>query len=164
MNSGRERKFVKARGYKWLFGVSAVIAIFCFVAPYIDRWFPHLWQSLDKFCVGTYGHSLNNPFATGLFEYASIAVWVCVIVVALLTYGKPGLWLLTGLPFLLYDQFLILLMLSDWSGSINARIISCCGGLSARFFWDHLMLFYAGFWLSVDLVTAAVVNQQLRPA
>ncbi|MGA7617910.1 hypothetical protein [Candidatus Binatus sp.] len=146
---------MKPRGYATLFVTSCLIAAFSFVAPLVERLWPNVWVLLDRYWQERYHRTLLNPFASFTFEIVSKVIWVSLVVIALRVYGKRGWWLVMGLPFLIYNLFILFLVMfnvGDW-------VAYQWGDSAASFLTDHFVLFYAGFWLLVDFSITVLIGQ-----
>jgi hypothetical protein len=149
---------MRARGFASLFVLSLLITVVGFVAPYADRWWPDLWLHVNEYWLQKYHHNLINPFASLPFELTSIGILIVLTVIAFTTCGKRGLWLMMGMPFLLYDIFLIFLLELGCCDRVASWMTYCCGEFTVGFFFAHMQLFYAGFWVSVDIVIAVILR------
>jgi hypothetical protein len=145
---------MKGTAYTTLFIASFVVAASNFVGPSVDKWWPSFWLRLEEFWQQTHHHTLVNPLASLWFEIANMGIWVALLVIALKVYGKRGLWLATALPFLVYDQFLLLLLIFNCGDWIAYHL----GDSTARFLAEHLMLVYAGFWVFADVAIAFLIG------
>jgi hypothetical protein len=91
------------RGFRTLFATSLVVAFVNLVPPV---WWAN-WSA---------EHHLYPVFEPldGVVEFYLAGVWALLVVVALVLYGRRGLWLLVGLPFAFFFPGLVLLLITGY--------------------------------------------------
>jgi hypothetical protein len=91
------------RGLTTVFAASLIVAFVNLVPPV---WWAN-WAA---------EHHLYPVFRPldGVVEFYIAAVWVLLLVVALVFYGRRGLWLLVGLPFAFFFPSIVVLLIAGY--------------------------------------------------